>query len=181
MRGHGARVAALAEPVARRLGWRDGDLDVLVLGSELHDVGKLGVPDAVLKKPGPLDDDEWEQMRRHPTTGRRILEGIPFLTEAKEIVYSHHERWDGKGYPKGLRGDEVVLGGRVFPIADTFDAMTSDRPYRRALSFDRAIDEIARGSGTQFWPDAVEAFLSIPRDELEAAAQFPRDGWESGA
>jgi ribonuclease P protein subunit RPR2 len=146
-------------------------------GFLLHDVGKLGVPDAVLKKPGPLDDSEWELMRRHPMTGRRILEGIPFLTDAKEIVYSHHERWDGKGYPKGLREDEVVLGGRVFPIADTFDAMTSDRPYRKALPFDDAIEEIARGSGTQFWPDAVAAFLSIPRDELEAASQARRDGW----
>ena len=146
-------------------------------GFLLHDVGKLGVPDAVLKKPGPLDESEWELMRRHPMTGRRILEGIPFLTDAKEIVYSHHERWDGKGYPMGLRADEVVLGGRVFPIADTFDAMTSDRPYRKALPFDEAIEEIARGSGTQFWPDAVEAFLSIPRDRLEEAAQARRDGW----
>jgi ribonuclease P protein subunit RPR2 len=149
-------------------------------GFILHDVGKLGVPDAVLKKPGPLDDREWELMRRHPATGRRILEGIPFLTDAKEIVYSHHERWDGKGYPKGLQGHEVVLGGRVFPIADTFDAMTSDRPYRRALPIDAAIDEIARASGTQFWPDAVEAFLSIPRADLEAASLARRDGWGDG-
>jgi HD-GYP domain-containing protein (c-di-GMP phosphodiesterase class II) len=176
--GHLVRVTSYGLMIMQRLAPELASEPQFEYGFLLHDVGKLGVPDAVLKKPGPLDDDEWELMRRHPTTGRRILEGIPFLTEAKEIVYSHHERWDGKGYPKGLRGDEVVLGGRVFPVADTFDAMTSDRPYRRAMSIDRAIDEIARGSGSQFWPDAVEAFLSIPRDELEAAAQARRDGWD---
>ncbi|HEY8200738.1 MAG TPA: HD domain-containing phosphohydrolase [Actinomycetota bacterium] len=175
--GHLVRVTSYGLMIMQRLAPELANQPQFEYGFLLHDVGKLGVPDAVLKKPGPLDDDEWELMRRHPTTGRRILEGIPFLTEAKEIVYSHHERWDGKGYPKGLRGDEVVLGGRVFPIADTFDAMTSDRPYRKAMPFDRAIDEIARGSGSQFWPDAVEAFLSIPRHELEAAAQARRDGW----
>jgi HD-GYP domain-containing protein (c-di-GMP phosphodiesterase class II) len=176
--GHLVRVTSYGLMIMQRLVPDLAGEPQFEYGFLLHDVGKLGVPDAVLKKPGPLDDDEWELMRRHPTTGRRILEGIPFLTEAKEIVYSHHERWDGKGYPKGLHGDEVVLGGRVFPIADTFDAMTSDRPYRKAMPFDRAIEEIARGSGSQFWPDAVEAFLSIPRHELEAAAQARRDGWD---
>jgi HD-GYP domain-containing protein (c-di-GMP phosphodiesterase class II) len=177
--GHLVRVTSYGMMIMRLLAPELANQPQFEYGFILHDVGKLGVPDAVLKKPGPLDEDEWELMRRHPTTGRRILEGIPFLTDAKEIVYSHHERWDGKGYPKGLREEEVVLGGRVFPIADTFDAMTSDRPYRKALPFDRAIEEIERGSGTQFWPDAVEAFLSIPRDELEAASRARRDRWSS--
>lgn len=176
--GHLVRVTSYGLMIMRLLAPDLANEPQFEYGFLLHDVGKLGVPDAVLKKPGPLDDDEWKLMRLHPTTGRRILEGIPFLTGAKEIVYSHHERWDGKGYPKGLQEDEVVLGGRVFPIADTFDAMTSDRPYRKAMPFDRAIEEIARGSGTQFWPDAVQAFLSIPRDELEAASQARRDGWD---
>lgn len=136
-------------------------------GFLLHDVGKLAVPDAVLGKDGPLTDEEWKVMRLHPETGGRILDEIPFLALAKEIVYSHHERWDGKGYPLGLKGDEILLGARVFPIADSFDAMTSDRPYRKAMSTQDALVEIRDGSGTQFWPEAVEAFLSISIEKLE--------------
>jgi HD-GYP domain-containing protein (c-di-GMP phosphodiesterase class II) len=136
-------------------------------GFLLHDVGKLCVPDAVLGKPGPLTDDEWEIMRRHPETGRRILEGIPFLEGAAEIVYQHHERWDGAGYPQRLAAEDICLGARVFPIADAFDAMTSDRPYRRALPTPEALGEIASGSGTQFWPDAVEVFLALSQQALE--------------
>ena len=136
-------------------------------GFLLHDVGKLAVPDAVLGKDGPLTDQEWDIMRLHPETGRRILDGIPFLALAKEIVYAHHERWDGKGYPLGLRGDQIPLGARVFPIADSFDAMTSDRPYRMAMSTQDALVEIRNGSGSQFWPDAVESFLTVSVEELE--------------
>lgn len=136
-------------------------------GFLLHDVGKLAVPDAVLGKDGPLTDQEWDIMRLHPETGRRILDGIPFLALAKEIVYAHHERWDGKGYPLGLRGDQIPLGARVFPIADSFDAMTSDRPYRMAMSTQDALVEIRNGSGSQFWPEAVESFLTVSVEELE--------------
>lgn len=136
-------------------------------GFLLHDIGKLSVPDAVLGKKGPLTDEEWVLMRLHPETGRRILEGIPFLTGASEIVFAHHEQWGGNGYPGGLRGEEIPLGARVFPIADSFDAMTSDRPYRSALETEEARKEIASGSGSQFWPDAVEAFLSLPVPRLE--------------
>lgn len=139
-------------------------------GFLLHDVGKLGVPDGILRKRGPLSEWEWDIMRQHPGTGKRILEGIPFLEEATDIVYTHQERWDGMGYPEGLGGDEIPLGARVFAVADSFDAMTSDRPYRQALRIDDAIIELRKGSGSQFWPDAVEAFLTLPRGELEAIA-----------
>lgn len=146
-------------------------------GFLLHDIGKLAVPDAVLGKQGPLNEHEWEVMRLHPDTGRKILEGIPFLTGAKEIVYAHHERWDGKGYPSGLRSDEIPLGAGVFPIADSFDAMTSDRPYRRAMPIGEAIEEISNGERTQFWPVAVEAFLNIPVEELESV-QTSSTSWD---
>ena len=136
-------------------------------GFMLHDIGKLGVPDSILRKQGPLTDDEWTIMRLHPEIGRRILAGIPFLTAASEIVFTHHERWDGKGYPRGLRGDEVPLGARVFAIADSFDAMTSDRPYRAAMPIDDAIEELHRNSGSQFWPGAIDAFVQMPREVME--------------
>jgi HD-GYP domain-containing protein (c-di-GMP phosphodiesterase class II) len=141
-------------------------------GFLLHDIGKLAVPDAVLRKEGSLTDEEWVLMRRHSEAGRKILEGIPFLVGAQEIVYSHHERWDGDGYPRGLKAEEIPFGARVFPIADSFDAMTSDRPYRRAMPTSEALEEIRQGSGSQFWPVAVEAFLSIPISDLEAIRQI---------
>ena len=121
----------------------------------------------VLTKPGPLTEEEWEMMRRHPDAGRAILDGIPFLAGAREIVYAHHERWDGKGYPMGLAGDEIPLGAQIFPLCDAFDAMTSDRPYRKALSIEVARKELVEGRGTQFRPDVVDAFLSLDADELD--------------
>jgi ribonuclease P protein subunit RPR2 len=136
-------------------------------GFLLHDVGKLVVPDAVLMKDGPLDEMEWEMIRGHPEAGRTILDKIPFLSVANEIVHSHHERWDGKGYPRGLKGEEIPLGARIFPLADVFDAMTTTRPYRGALSVEAARLEVQSGSGTQFCPDAVDAFMGIPVEELE--------------
>ena len=148
-------------------------------GFLLHDIGKLGVPDAVLGKPGKLTEEEWMEMRRHPATGRHILEEIPFLLGAREIVFAHHERWDGNGYPMRLRGEEIPLGARVFPISDSFDAMTSNRPYRGALSVEDAVQEIRNGSGTQFWPSAVDAFLAIPTEDLEAVIQAGTGKWEN--
>ena len=145
-------------------------------GFLLHDVGKLTVPDSVLMKPGALTEAEWELIREHPASGRSILDGIPFLAGAREIVYSHHERWDGTGYPRRLAGPAIPLGAQIFPLCDAFDAMTSDRPYRQALSIDEARSEVAKGSATQFWPDAVDAFLSIPADSLAAVrGENPRD------
>ncbi|HTW06772.1 MAG TPA: HD domain-containing phosphohydrolase [Acidimicrobiales bacterium] len=135
-------------------------------GFLLHDVGKLMVPDMVLNKPGPLSEDEWQVMRAHPGRGRSILDGIEFLAEAQEIIYAHHERWDGKGYPRGLRETEIPLGALIFPLCDAFDAMTSERPYRPAMPCEAALAEVRAGAGTQFWSVAVDAFLSIPRDIL---------------
>jgi HD-GYP domain-containing protein (c-di-GMP phosphodiesterase class II) len=145
-------------------------------GFLLHDVGKLMVPDEVLNKPGALTDAEWEIMRAHPENGRSILEGIDFLEGAREIVFSHHERWDGNGYPKRLREMEIPLGARIFPLCDAFDAMTSDRPYRRALTLHKALDEVCNGDGTQFWSEAVDAFMSIPRDALQNVMRERRRG-----
>ena len=145
-------------------------------GFLLHDVGKLMVPDEVLNKPGALTDAEWDVMRAHPGNGRSILEGIDFLEDAREIVFSHHERWDGNGYPQGLREMEIPLGARIFPLCDAFDAMTSDRPYRRALTLHKALDEVCNGDGTQFWSEAVDAFMSIPRDALQNVMRERRRG-----
>jgi HD-GYP domain-containing protein (c-di-GMP phosphodiesterase class II) len=137
-------------------------------GFLLHDVGKLVVPDAVLMKEGPLNEQEWSVIRAHSDAGRTILERIPFLSGATEIVYAHHERWDGRGYPRGLRGEEIPLGARIFPLADAFDAMTTRRPYRDAISVQEARLELQRGSGTQFCPSAVDAFMCIATEDLEA-------------
>jgi HD-GYP domain-containing protein (c-di-GMP phosphodiesterase class II) len=145
-------------------------------GFLLHDVGKLMVPDEVLNKPGALTDIEWEVMRAHPENGRSILEGIDFLDGAREIVFAHHERWDGNGYPQGLREMEIPLGARIFPLCDAFDAMTSDRPYRRALTLHKALDEVCNGDGTQFWSEAVDAFMSIPRDAIQNVMRERRRG-----
>lgn len=148
-------------------------------GFLLHDVGKLTVPDATLAKTGPLTEEEWTQIRAHPLSGRTILERIPFLAGAAEIVYSHHERWDGNGFPQGLRGEEIPLGARIFPIADAFDAMTTSRPYRKAMPMEIARAELVQASGTQFWPDAVEVFMSIPIAELEEirSRNLGASGW----
>jgi HD-GYP domain-containing protein (c-di-GMP phosphodiesterase class II) len=168
--GHLVRVTRYGLAMMRLIAPELASQRQLEYGFLLHDIGKLSVPDAILGKAGGLTEDEWELMRRHPATGARILERIPFLAEAKGIVFAHHERWDGKGYPVGLKGEEIPLPARVFPVADAFDAMTSNRPYRPAMSPDEALNELAEGTGKQFWPDAVEAFLSIPADDLERAA-----------
>jgi HD-GYP domain-containing protein (c-di-GMP phosphodiesterase class II) len=124
-------------------------------------VGKVGIPEAVLNKPGPLDDGEWEVMRAHPMLGVQMVAGIKSLGSAVEVIRCHHERWDGKGYPAGLAGEAIPAGARVFAVADAFDAMTSDRPYRQAMPFDRACQEIAEGAGSQFDPSVVDAFTAI--------------------
>lgn len=130
-------------------------------GFFLHDIGKVGVPEAVLCKPGPLDDDEWAVMREHPAIGAQILSPMRFLAGAVEIVRTHHERWDGGGYPLGLRGEDIQLASRIFAVVDAFDAMTSDRPYRAAMPLDRALGEIRDGAGTQFDPGVAGAFLEL--------------------
>jgi len=179
--GHLVRVTRYGLAMMRLIAPEEASDPQLEFGFLLHDIGKLGVPDAVLGKDGPLSDEEWELMKRHPVTGARILERIPFLARAKEIVSSHHERWDGRGYPLGLQGEEIFLAARVFPVADAFDAMTSHRPYREAMSIEDALAQLRGGSGTQFWPEAVAAFLSIPMEELERAAIEGSDWLDVGS
>jgi putative nucleotidyltransferase with HDIG domain len=160
-RGHSARVTALAEEVALRLGWSEQRLASLRIGGSLHDIGKLAVSDEVLRKEGRLDDGELAQIREHPKIGARILLGMATLREAIPYVLYHHERWDGDGYPSGKAGEEIPIEARVLAIADAFDAMTSDRPYRRALSRSEALAEVERCAGTQFDPDIARVFLEL--------------------
>ena len=159
--GHSARVTELAEAIARRLGWSEERLALLNVGGPLHDVGKLGVSDEVLAKPGRLDEEELEQIREHPKLGARILLRVAAFRAAIPYVLYHHERWDGNGYPTGRAGEQIPLEARVLAVADAFDAMTSDRPYRRALDHEAAVAEVARCSGTQFDPDVVRIFLEL--------------------
>jgi putative nucleotidyltransferase with HDIG domain len=160
-KGHSLRVAKYMMEIAYHMGIEPGTDEWVDMqrGALLHDVGKIGVSDTILHKPGPLTDDEWVDMRKHPKIGHDMLKDIHFLSGAARIVMAHHERFDGKGYPKGLAADEIPLGARIFVLADTFDAMTSDRPYRRALSADVSREEIIKCSGTQFDPRCVQAFL----------------------
>ncbi len=159
--GHSRRVVEYAVVVAQSMHVTEPELSWIRRGAILHDVGKIGVPDSILKKPGKLDAAEWEEMKKHPEMGFRMLEHIRFLKPALDIVHCHQERWDGSGYPRGLKGDEIPLGARIFAAVDTFDAMTSDRPYRAALSIHEAREEIRRFSGIQFDPRVADAFLSI--------------------
>lgn len=161
-RGHSMRVATHSLEVAKLLGLRDDEeLGIVYRGALMHDVGKIGVPDAILLKPAKLTEEEWEYMRKHPAMGYRILAQVPYLRPAARIVLAHHERWDGNGYPRGLRGEDIPLGARIFAICDTYDAIVSDRPYRRGQDPDAAFREILRCAGTQFDPKVVEAFEAL--------------------
>ena len=157
---HSKRVACHTLVLARRFTADAGRLRQIYWGSLLHDIGKIGIPDAILLKQGALNEDEWLEMRTHPGKGHRIVAQIPGMEEAAEIVLSHEERFDGAGYPRGIKGEQISLGARLFAVIDTLDAMTSDRSYRKALSFDQARAEIVKMSGTQFDPAAVQAFLA---------------------
>ncbi len=160
--GHSKRVTAFTIAIARAMGMQGDRIRIIARGAFLHDIGKMAIPDAILRKPGALDDEEKAIMREHCYRGYQMLRKIPFLSEASEIVYSHQEAWDGSGYPRGLKGEEIPLGARIFAIADTLDAITSDRPYRRAQSYTAARAEIERWSGRQFDPAAVKTFLTMP-------------------
>jgi putative two-component system response regulator len=159
LRGHSARVTAYAEALARRLGWAGQKLEDLRLGGSLHDVGKMSVPEHVLRKPGPLADSEAAALRRHPAEGVRLIVGIARFRPALPYVLFHHERWDGAGYPTGRAGREIPVEARILALADAFDAMISTRPYRPALPLDYALGEVERGAGTQFDPDLAGVFL----------------------
>lgn len=159
--GHSLRVASYTVAVARRMGVTEPELTDLYRGALLHDVGKIGIPDSILRKPGKLTPEEWVEMRKHPEIGYRILQGIDFLEASRELVLSHQETYDGSGYPRGLKGKEIPLGARIFAVVDTLDAITSDRPYRKALTHQAAREEILKYSGTQFDPDVVKTFLGF--------------------
>ncbi|MCA2981852.1 MAG: response regulator [Myxococcaceae bacterium] len=158
---HSIRVVEYTVAIATQLGISGTALEEIGRGALLHDIGKIGVPDAVLLKPGKLTPDEWVEMRKHPDIGFTMIQPIPFLSVPATIVLSHQERWDGQGYPRNLQGQEIHIGARIFAVADTLDAMTSDRPYRRGTTFANAVAEITRCGGSQFDPEVVRAFNAI--------------------
>jgi putative nucleotidyltransferase with HDIG domain len=162
--GHAMRVGVMAEVVAARLGWDEADIEVLRMGAALHDIGKLAVSEPILSKPGPLDDDELAEMRRHPEEGARMVARVKALRLAVPAVLYHHERWDGCGYPVGVEGDAIPWEARVLAVVDAFDAMTTDRSYRRAITNELAVLELERCSGKQFDPEVVLVFAAAWRD-----------------
>ena len=177
--GHCKRVTAFTIAIARAMGLSGDQIRVIARGAFLHDIGKMAIPDAILLKPGKLDPDEIAIMREHCYRGYQIVKKIPFLNEAAEIVYAHQERFDGTGYPRGLKADQIPLGARIFSVADTLDAMTSDRVYRAKLPLSAAREEIQKWSGRQFDPQVVKTFLEMPehiwddlRKGIEQAHRF---------
>ena len=166
---HTERVTEITLRLARRMGMAEDELVHVRRGALLHDIGKVGVPDAILLKPGPLDEGEWKVMRRHPVLAYQLLAPIDYLQPALHIPYAHHEKWDGSGYPRGLSGREIPLAARLFAVVDVWDALRSDRPYRGAWSAGKTVDHIRAQSGSHFDPEVVQAFLALYEEEgLEA-------------
>jgi hypothetical protein len=165
--GHTERVSDVTAAIGRRLGFRGQDLDALEIGALLHDIGKIGIPERILHKPGPLDDEEWEVMKQHPLLSEHILSGIGLSPIVLQVARSSHERMDGKGYPDGLAGAEIPIPARIVLVADAFDALTSDRPYRRGCSVELALEEIRKNTGAQFCPRVVGALERVYREEPE--------------
>lgn len=165
--GHCQRVVRYSALIGQRLGLDARMLQQLEWGALLHDIGKIAVPDSILKKPSALTEEEWAVMKEHPFMGHLMVKDIDFLKEGQDVVLYHHERIDGRGYPAQLHGEDIPLLARIFAIADTFDAITSDRPYRKAQSIEFAREEIMRHVGAQFCPRCVDAFLAIPIGDLE--------------
>jgi putative two-component system response regulator len=161
-KAHSRRVAEYTVYLARRMILPEGSIETIRRGAMLHDIGKIGISDNILLKPSRLTDKEWREMQRHPQIGYWILDAVETLRPAAEIVLSHHERFDGGGYPRGLRGEEIPLGARIFSVVDSFDAITSDRPYQRGQPHEMAREEIAMNSGVQFDPAVVVSFLHVP-------------------
>jgi len=172
---HSQRVREYTLLVADRWGVAEEPRQHIANAALLHDVGKIAVPDQILLKPGRLTDDEWTEVRKHPTVGYHIVRRVSWLREAAKVVYAHHERFDGTGYPRGLAGEDIPLGARLFAVADVYDALTSERPYRSPMTYADAVAEIRRGAGTQFDPAVVAHFLTIPQTKLEAVAAHWRD------
>ena len=159
---HSERLSELAESAGQRLGATREDLRLMRLGGLVHDIGKIGIPNAILTKPGPLNKEEWVIMQQHPALGARILEGMGgFFQQLAQVVLAHHERWDGYGYPRGLRAEETPLVARVLIVVDSYDAMVSRRPYKDPMPVAAALAELRRNAGTQFDPTVVQAFLAV--------------------
>ncbi len=183
--GHSKRVTAFSIAIAHAMGVKHDDLRTIARGAYLHDIGKMAIPDSILRKPGPLTEQETVLMRTHCQRGYELIARVHYLHDAAQIVLSHQEFFDGTGYPRGLRGEQIPLGARIFAVADCLDAMTSDRPYRRALSLDKAREEISAFSGTQFDPAVVNVFLSMPestwnelRSRIREGFSLSSTGWE---
>ncbi len=169
---HADRVVRFSLRLAEQLQLDQRFVKDLEFGAMLHDIGKIGVPDAVLRKSGKLTVAEWVEMRQHPLIGARMLDGIHFFKGAARIVAEHHEKWDGSGYPHGLKGSEIDLCARIFSIADAFDAIVSNRVYRKGESYETALREVVGGTGTQFDPRVVDAFTSVPASEWDSLRGF---------
>jgi putative nucleotidyltransferase with HDIG domain len=165
--GHSERVVTFSLRLGREYGLSAAEMKALEFGSLLHDIGKIGVPDAILRKPAKLTEEEWEHMREHPIHGQQILRGIKFLEGAARVVAQHHEKWDGSGYPLGLKAEDIDICARIFSVADAFDAITSDRVYRKGRPYEAAAKELDEWSGRQFDPKIVEAFHRVPREDWE--------------
>jgi putative nucleotidyltransferase with HDIG domain len=165
--GHSERVVSYSLRLGREYGLNSEQMKSLEFGSLLHDIGKIGVPDSILRKPAKLTEEEWVRMREHPLHGQQILRGIEFLQGAARVVAQHHEQWDGSGYPVGLRGEDIDVCARIFAVADAFDAITSDRVYRRGKSYEAASQELDDWAGRQFDPKVVEAFHRVPKEDWE--------------
>jgi putative nucleotidyltransferase with HDIG domain len=165
--GHSERVVSYSLRLGREYGLNSDEMKALEFGSLLHDIGKIGVPDSILRKPAKLTEEEWVRMREHPLHGQQILRGIEFLQGAARVVAQHHEKWDGTGYPLGLRAEDIDICARIFAVADAFDAITSDRVYRRGKSYEAAAQELDDWAGRQFDPKVVEAFHRVPKEDWE--------------
>src|SRR5262244_1217237 len=165
--GHSERVVSYSLRLGREYGLSSDEMKALEFGSLLHDIGKIGVPDSILRKPAKLTEEEWVRMREHPLHGQQLLRGIEFLQGAARVVAQHHEKWDGTGYPYGLRAEDIDINARIFAVADAFDAITSDRVYRRGKSYEAAAQELDDWAGRQFDPKVVEAFHRVPKEDWE--------------
>jgi HD-GYP domain-containing protein (c-di-GMP phosphodiesterase class II) len=147
-----------------KLGLKPKEIEIIRDACKLHDIGKIGIKDSILLKPGKLTEEEWVEIKKHPILGAEIIKPLTFLSDVAVLIEQDHERWDGKGYPSGLKGEDIAVGARIIAIADAYDAMISGRPYQKAMTKEEAMAEIQKNAGTQFDPQAVEVFLKVIKD-----------------